>query len=421
MPTDPNAAAEPPRRIHLGLSTCPNDTYLAHGLLTRAVATPGLEFEIELLDVQELNERLRAGDFDVAKASYHLALTMADELTALSVGSALGFGNGPLLLAREGLGPSAVPGPDSRVLAPGADTTATLLYRMFHPDGAEPEQVVFHEIMPALERGEADFGVCIHEGRFTYESCGLTLVEDLGASWEGATNAPLPLGGLFARKGLPAALLDRIASALRLSLHHADDHPLEAMASMRPHAQEMDDEVIQAHVDLYVNGWTRRLGPQGERAIAELARRAAEVGAGAGAPPIPEGTRLEVFEPYATRRLFHAVPERLEGALKAAREPSATFSPPSLAAEGFIHLSFECQLRRTLEVHFAGEERVLLLELDPRAVREDVRFEPSRGGELFPHLYRPLVPAKDVIERYPCVRGEGGALEFPTSLRRTFA
>ena len=138
-----------PTRIHLGLSTCPNDTYLAHALLTGAVETPGLELDIELMDVQELNERLSRGDFDVAKASYHLALRHADELLVMPTGSALGFGNGPLLLARGEL-TGTLPSPVSRVLCPGEDTTATLLYRLFHAGGAPPEQRVFSEIMPAL-------------------------------------------------------------------------------------------------------------------------------------------------------------------------------------------------------------------------------------------------------------------------------
>ena len=120
-----------PTTVRLGISTCPNDTYLFHGLLEGKIETPGLRFEIELLDVQELNERLTRGDFDVAKASFHLALQHSDELVVLPTGSALGFGNGPLLLARSGLDGSA-PGPDSRVLCPGAETTATLLYRLYY-------------------------------------------------------------------------------------------------------------------------------------------------------------------------------------------------------------------------------------------------------------------------------------------------
>ncbi|MEC8511680.1 MAG: MqnA/MqnD/SBP family protein [Planctomycetota bacterium] len=394
-----------PTRIHLGLSTCPNDTYLAHALLTGAVETPGLELDIEFMDVQRLNERLAQGDFDVAKASYHLALRHAGELLAMPTGSALGFGNGPLLLARSEL-TGTLPGPASRVLCPGEDTTATLLYRLFHAGGAAPEQRVFSEIMPALEAGEADFGVCIHEGRFTYEESGLVCVEDLGASWEAATSCPLPLGGLFARRSLDEAVMDAVQDALSRSIRYADDHREETLTTMRAHAQELDDSVIWSHVELYVNGWTRRLGPEGRRAIAQLAERAA--GAGILAP----GHALEIFEPFARRRLFHAVPAGAAGVLEALGE----VRPTSLDEEGFVHLSQAQQLEGTLEVHFRGVDRVLLLELDPEKVAADVRFEPSRGGALFPHLFRPIDLVKDVIGRTTLCRGRAGRFELPEGI-----
>lgn len=391
-----------PHRVHLGLSTCPNDTYLAHALLAGAIETPDLELEIELMDVQELNERLARGDFDVAKASYHLALRHAHDLMVLPTGSALGFGNGPLLLARGEL-TGTLPGPESVVLCPGEDTTATLLYRLFHPGGAEPQQRVFSEIMPALEDGTADFGVCIHEGRFTYEESGLVCIEDLGASWEAATSCPLPLGGLFARKGLDEEVVDAVQRALSASIRYADDHHEETFPSMRAHAQEMDDAVLWSHVELYVNGWTRRLGPEGRRAIQTLAGRAAEAGI------LAPGEELEVFVPFSKRRLFHMVPAGAASTLDALGE----VRPASLEDEGFVHLSQAHQLAGTLEVHFAGVDRVLLLELDPEKVAEDVRFEASRGGALFPHLFRPIHLGEDVIERTALTRGQDGRFEIP--------
>lgn len=392
-------------RIHLGLSTCPNDTYLAHALLTGAVETPGLELDIELMDVQELNERLARGDFDVAKASYHLALRHADELLVMPTGSALGFGNGPLLLARGELS-GTLPSPVSKVLCPGEDTTATLLYRLFHARGAAPEQRIFSEIMPALEAGEADFGVCIHEGRFTYEESGLVCVEDLGASWEAATNCPLPLGGLFARRSLDEQVIDAVQDALSRSIRYADDNRDETLPTMRAHAQELDDTVIWSHVELYVNGWTRRLGPEGRRAIARLAERAANAGI------LAPGHALEIFEPLAQRRLFHMVPAGAAGSLEALGE----VRPPSLEEEGFVHLSQAHQLAGTLDVHFQGVDRVLLLELDPEQVAGDVRFEPSRGGALFPHLFRPINLEGDVIGRSTLSRGSDGRFALPEGI-----
>lgn len=386
--------------LRMGISTCPNDTFLFHGLLTGTVEVPGVDLEIELMDVQELNERLLAGDFDVAKASYHLALRMADELVALPTGSALGFGNGPLLLARPGL-EGARPGAARRVLCPGEHTTATLLYRLFHPDGAAPEQVVFSDVMPALTEGTADFGVCIHEGRFTYAESGLGFVEDLGATWEAATGAPLPLGGLFARRSLDERLVDAVQDALVRSLDHSRAHRDTTLETMRQHAQELSDEVVWSHVDLYVNDWTRDLGPVGRGAIDALAERAEAVGVTPAG-----GQRLAIYEPLATRRLFHfaagdPVPDR------------GTLRPASLASEGFVHLSHADQLAGTLEVHFANVDRVTLLEVDRARVAGELRLESSRGGALFPHLYRPLELETDVVARWDVTRARDGRFAVP--------
>ena len=277
--------------IHLGISTCPNDTFAFHGILEGKVDRRGLDFRIELLDVEELNRRLFAGDFDVAKASFHAALLLRDQLGVMPVGSALGFGVGPLLLAaRPGTHPrDPVPQPHggsrpARVLCPGAHTTATLLYELFHPGEGALEQVVFSDIMPALESGDADFGVCIHEGRFTWREHGLALVEDLGTVWEAATGAPLPLGGILARHALGVDVIDTVTAVIRDSLDHGRRHRGETAPTMRRYAQELSDDVMFQHVDLYVNDWTTDLGDTGRAALETLdgqARRAGVVARGA--------------------------------------------------------------------------------------------------------------------------------------------
>jgi len=274
------------RSIRLGISTCPNDTFAFHGLLTRAVDWQGLQFEVELLDIQQLNDRLLAGGFDVAKTSFHAALHLADEFVVLPSGSALGFGVGPLLLsARAGAVPS---GPGQRTLCPGRLTTAALLFDLFHPRTTQVEHVVFSEIMPALAAGRADFGVCIHEGRFTWRQHGLSVVEDLGTRWETETGCPLPLGGIVASRRLPADTITAVQRVIRDSLLHALADRDAALPTMRAHAQEHDDAVLMQHVDLYVNDWTVDLGDVGRRALDELLTRAASIGLGTG-------RRLEVF------------------------------------------------------------------------------------------------------------------------------
>ena len=272
-------------RIRLAISTCPNDTFAFHGLLTRAVDWRGLDFQIELLDVETLNERLLAGDFDVCKASFHAALRAADDVVVLPSGSALGFGVGPLLLAAE---PGTRPTDSAQLtLCPGRHTTAALLFDLFHPRSSRVEHVVFSEIMPRLTARTADFGVCIHEGRFTWQSHGLTLVEDLGTRWETETGCPLPLGGIVASRRLPATTIATVQRVIHDSLALARRDRDAPLPTMRAHAQEFDDSVLMQHVDLYVNDWTIDLGDTGARAIDELSARAASLGLAAG--------RLEVF------------------------------------------------------------------------------------------------------------------------------
>ena len=282
--------------IHLGISTCPNDTFAFHGILKKKIDLRGLDFRIELLDVEALNRRLFAGDFDVAKASFHAALLLAGELGVLPVGSALGFGVGPLLLAaRENTHPRDPVSPHhysrpARVLCPGKHTTATLLYRMFHPGEGRLEQVMFSEIMPALETAVADFGVCIHEGRFTWQVHGLTLVEDLGETWERATSTPLPLGGILARHTLGDDTIKTVIAVLQDSLVYALTHRGDTVPTMRQHAQELTIEVLFKHVDLYINQWTTDLGESGRAALQILSRQAARV------DMLPPGTpSLKVF------------------------------------------------------------------------------------------------------------------------------
>jgi 1,4-dihydroxy-6-naphthoate synthase len=267
-------------RIRLGISTCPNDTFAFHGLLTRAVDWRGLDFQIDLLDVETLNERLLAGDFDVCKASFHAALLAAGDVVVLRSGSALGFGVGPLLLAAD---PAARPThPGQLTLCPGSHTTASLLFDLFHPRSSRIEQVVFSEIMPRLRARTADFGVCIHEGRFTWQSQGLTLVEDLGSRWETETGCPLPLGGIVASRRLPDATIRAVQGVIHDSLLFALGDRDAPLPTMRLHAQEFDDRVLMQHVDLYVNDWTIDLGATGARALEELSGRAACLGLAGG-------------------------------------------------------------------------------------------------------------------------------------------
>jgi 1,4-dihydroxy-6-naphthoate synthase len=261
--------------IRLGISTCPNDTFTFHALMNRCVDWRGIEFEISLLDIQQLNDRLFAGEFDIAKASFHAALHLADRIVVLPSGSALGFGVGPLLLSAR---PGEVPQRrDQLTLCPGRYTTAAMLFEIFYPATTKVEHTVFSEIMPRLRHRSADFGVCIHEGRFTWQDEGLGLVEDLGSRWETATGRPLPLGGLIADRRLPSSLIRDAQQVIRDSLDWALASPEAALPSMRKYAQEFDDAVLMQHVDLYVNQWTRDLGDVGRDSLHCLSRMARSI------------------------------------------------------------------------------------------------------------------------------------------------
>ena len=264
------------RSIRLGISTCPNDTFAFHAMMHKKIDWRGLDFQIELLDIQQLNSRAFRGDLDIAKVSFHAALLLADRMLVLPSGSALGFGVGPLLLSAKN---NDRPVTSAQVtLCPGEHTTATLLFQLFYPRTSRLEQVVFSEIMPRLKSQQADFGVCIHEGRFTWQNEGLFLVEDLGTRWEAETNGPLPLGGIVGSLSLGLDTLRTVQAVIQDSLNYATTHRDETLPTMRHYAQEFDDTVLMQHVDLYVNDWTVHLGAVGQAALNELSDRAQQIG-----------------------------------------------------------------------------------------------------------------------------------------------
>jgi 1,4-dihydroxy-6-naphthoate synthase len=251
-------------KLSLGISTCPNDTFMFHGILERRIDLRGFDVEVELRDIQELNRLATHQELDCAKVSCFAAAQLSDAYEISSSGAAVGFGVGPLLLKRPGapeLGPSA------RVLCPGDLTTAGLLYRRFFPGGPTAQNVVFSEIMPALTEGRADYGVVIHEGRFTFSDHGLELAADLGALWESTYGLPLPLGCLVISKRLPPEARLEFQKLVRSSIEYGLSNRAETLATMKRYAQELDDAVIWAHVDLYVNEWSVDTGREGRRAL----------------------------------------------------------------------------------------------------------------------------------------------------------
>ncbi len=268
-------------RVSLGYSPCPNDTFIFYALVHGKI--PGAPvFEEMLEDIATLNALALKGKLAIAKISFYALAHLRQRYCLLHAGGALGRGCGPLVVARARLAPGELSG--KKIAIPGKLTTAALLLRLFDPGLDDLVILPFDHIMAAAQQGQVDAGVIIHESRFTYPHYGLHEVMDLGVWWEEATGHPIPLGGILARRDLGRELIGRIDQALRASVEYAHAHPNEVRDYVRAHAQEMDDQVMQAHIDLYVNHHTLDYGEDGEAAIADLLQRAER----AGIAPISE-------------------------------------------------------------------------------------------------------------------------------------
>jgi 1,4-dihydroxy-6-naphthoate synthase len=254
-------------KLTLGISPCPNDTFIFDALVNGGLDLGDLELEVFHEDVQTLNEWALAGRLDVTKLSAGVLPRVIDRYALLDAGGALGRGVGPLLVARPG---AAFDPATSTVAIPGQQTTAHLLFSLCHPGAAGKRFLLFSEIEAAVSRGEVDAGVIIHESRFTYQARGLTKLLDLGEAWEARTGAPLPLGGIVARRTLGPALLERLDRLVRASLEAAWAGGGALSAYVRGHAQSLEESVMRQHIELYVNEFSRALGPQGRSALLAL-------------------------------------------------------------------------------------------------------------------------------------------------------
>lgn len=252
-------------RLKLNISPCPNDTFMFHALVHGMVDCEGLEFDVEYLDIEQLNQRAMAAVADVSKISCAVLPALKREYSLLDSGAALGRGNGPLLVQRKGF-----KGTLKRVAVPGEYTTANALVSGLFPLIDERAPMLFSEIAEAVERGEFDGGVLIHEGRFVYERRNLELVADLGVEWERMTDLPLPLGGIVVRKALGEEVKGKVERVLRRSIEYAFANPMASRDYVKKYARELEDDVIDKHIALFVNEFSLSLGEDGRRAIGYL-------------------------------------------------------------------------------------------------------------------------------------------------------
>jgi len=265
-------------RLSLGYSPCPNDTFIFYALVHGIIDSGGMSFaEPFLEDVEMLNTWAMEKRLDVTKLSFNALGHVLDEYCVLSAGSALGRGCGPLLVSRSAM--SAQELPSRRIAIPGKLTTAALLLRMFLPESTQLVEMRFDRIMPAIKDGLVDAGVIIHESRFTYQEQGLVCLQDLGEWWEKSTGMPIPLGCIAARRSLGSEKLALIDSAIRASVDFAFAHPHKCLSYISSHSQETEPEVVQSHIGLYVNDFSRNLGIEGIAAIETFFEKGRAVGA----------------------------------------------------------------------------------------------------------------------------------------------
>jgi len=264
--------------LSLGFSPCPNDCFMFDAIVNKRIDLEGLEFSARLEDVETLNRAAFSQAVDITKLSYHAYAYCAADYVLLDAGSALGRNCGPLLISKRDISPEDVARGDLVIAIPGQYTTANFLLGLAFPEARRKQEMVFSAIEPALLDETVDAGVIIHENRFTYAEKGLKKILDLGEFWERTTSAPIPLGGIVVRRSLPADVQARVNRVMRRSVEYAFAHRDASLPFVREHAQEMSEEVMYKHIDLYVNDYSVDLGSDGRRAVEILYQEGAESG-----------------------------------------------------------------------------------------------------------------------------------------------
>jgi len=258
-------------KLTLGFSPCPNDTFIFDALIHHKIDTEGLEFEVFYDDVETLNQKAFRGELDVTKLSYHAFAYVADKYVLLDSGSALGYGVGPMLICKdhpEQLHTQLTTLNSPLTIGiPGKYTTANFLLSYAFPNATNKVELVFSDIENAVLEGRVDVGLIIHENRFTYQDKGLKKILDLGDYWEKQTGCAIPLGGIVANRDLPVDVQHKLNRVLRKSVEFAFANPKSGLEFIRSHAQEMSEEVMYKHIELYVNKYSVDLGEEGRKAI----------------------------------------------------------------------------------------------------------------------------------------------------------
>ena len=254
-------------KLTLGFSPCPNDTFIFDALVNDKIDTEGIKLNVVLEDVQTLNLWAIEGKLDITKLSYGVLPLVLHEYVVLNSGSALGKGVGPLLISKNNINSSQVA--DATIAIPGENTTANLLFSLAYPAATKKIFMRYDAIENFVSEGKG-LGVIIHENRFTYKDKGLKKVTDLGDYWETTTGSAIPLGGIVIKRNIDTAIQQKIDQLIKKSIEYAFSNYPSLNEYIRIHSQELSEEVMRKHIDLYVNNYSLSLGAEGKKAIITL-------------------------------------------------------------------------------------------------------------------------------------------------------
>ena len=264
--------------LTLGFSPCPNDCFMFDAIVHRRIDLEGLEFSVRMADIEALNADAFAGQADVTKLSFHAYAYCVGHYVLLDAGSALGRNCGPLLISKREISRGEVARGGLKIAIPGKYTTAHFLLSLAFPRATDKTELLFSAIEGAVLDGSFDAGLIIHENRFTYAAKGLKKIIDLGEYWESETGAAIPLGGIVVNRALPEDIRQKVNRIVRRSVEYAFANRTASLPFVREHAQEMSEDVMYQHIDLYVNEYSVDLGREGRRAVEVLFERAKDVG-----------------------------------------------------------------------------------------------------------------------------------------------
>jgi len=271
-------------RLTLGFSPCPNDCFMFDAMVHQRIDLEGLDFDVRMADIEALNAAAFAGQIDVTKLSFHAYAYCIGNYVLLDAGSALGRNCGPLLISKREISGEEVARGDLQIAIPGKYTTANFLLSLAFPRATRKSQLLFSDIEGAVLNGSMDAGLIIHENRFTYAAKGLKKIIDLGEYWESETGAAIPLGGIVINRALPDDVQQKVNRVMRRSVEYAFANRTASLPFVRANAQEMSEDVMYQHIDLYVNEYSVDLGREGRRAVEVLFERARTVGVIPGEP-----------------------------------------------------------------------------------------------------------------------------------------